>query len=76
MDVIGRKMAAKGDPVLARAMQVEAKEHQSPLMFRLAALRLVYTTFVVFGLHKVNPTPSKTHTRRFSTLTANLLENY
>jgi hypothetical protein len=45
-------MAAKRDPVLARAMQVEAKEHQSPLMFRLAALRLVYTTFVVFGLHR------------------------
>lgn len=53
VDVVGRRMAAKRDPILARAMQVEAKEHQHPLLFRLAALRLVYTTLLAFGLHNV-----------------------
>jgi hypothetical protein len=53
VDVIGRKMAAKRDPVLSRVMQIEAKTHQYPLLFRLAALRLVYITFVVVGLHHV-----------------------
>lgn len=59
VDVMGRRMAAKRDPALARAMQVEAKEHQSPLMFRLAALRLVHITIMIFWFSQGNFSVSK-----------------
>jgi hypothetical protein len=52
IDVLGRRLAAKRDPVLAGVMRVESSG-SNRLLFRLTALGQAYTTLVVFGFHTI-----------------------
>ena len=50
---LGKTIAAKRNPVLAKVMELSNEGQQHPLLAHLAAFGRVYTSLVAFGFHAI-----------------------